>query len=104
MPNNKYIELLKDERVLKEIHKHLWIESEKAGFDKGLEWAAEDWLNKYANDWCKCNLSEQNQAALQSSEFSKLILEEETPANIEIVKKQFKPTKHRRAKYFFKCK
>jgi len=31
-----------------EIHKHQWIESEKAGHDLGEEWAAIDWISKYA--------------------------------------------------------
>ena len=43
--------LLKDVRVRKEIDKHKWIESEKAGHDIGFEKAAEDWINRYAEDW-----------------------------------------------------
>ena len=51
MKNINSTELLKNEDVLKEIHQHLWIESEKAGYDIGLEWAAEDWMNRHAQAW-----------------------------------------------------
>jgi len=43
--------LLKDQRVRKEIDKHKWIESEKAGYDIGFEKAAEDWISRYADEW-----------------------------------------------------
>ena len=36
--------LLKNRKVVEEINRHLWIESEKAGYDIGFEKAAEDWL------------------------------------------------------------
>ena len=48
-------ELLKDERVVGEIKRHLWIESEKAGHDIGFEKAAEDWLKRYSAEWLKYN-------------------------------------------------
>lgn len=51
-------ELLKDKRVMEEIHRHLWIESEKAGYDRGLDWAKEDWLNRYAVEWVKYYMPE----------------------------------------------
>ena len=38
-------------RQVKEIRKHRWIESEKAGYDVGGEWAAADWVRKYAKDF-----------------------------------------------------
>ena len=43
--------LLRDKRVLAEIDRHLWIESEKAGVDVGFEFAKEDWLNRFSRDW-----------------------------------------------------
>lgn len=33
---------------VQEIKKHKWIESEKAGYDVGEEWAAKDWVSKHA--------------------------------------------------------
>jgi hypothetical protein len=44
-------ELLKNQQVVEEIRRHLWIESEKAGKNLGFDWAAQDWLKKYADSW-----------------------------------------------------
>ncbi len=46
-------ELLKDPRVIEEIKRHLWIESEKAGYDIGFEKAADDWIAKFSAGWVK---------------------------------------------------
>ncbi len=43
--------LLKNPEVVKEIHRYLWVESEKAGRDLGFEWAAEDWLKRFSKAW-----------------------------------------------------
>jgi len=43
--------LLSNPDVIQEIDKHKWCESEKAGHDVGIEWAREDWLKKYAQNW-----------------------------------------------------
>ena len=53
-----YDELLKDKRVIEEIQRHLWIESEKAGYDRGFEWAKENWLRHYAEEWVKYYMPE----------------------------------------------
>ena len=44
-------DLLKDKRVVEEIHRHLWIESEKAGQDIGFDSAAQDWLVNFSKAW-----------------------------------------------------
>ena len=44
-------ELLQNKKVIEEINRHLWIESEKAGHDIGFENAAKDWLEKYSKAW-----------------------------------------------------
>lgn len=46
-------ELLKDKRVIEEINRHLWIESEKAGHDIGFDQAAEDWMKHFSAEWVK---------------------------------------------------
>jgi len=43
--------LLRNKKVIEEINRHKWLESEIAGYDIGFEAAAEDWLNKYAEIW-----------------------------------------------------
>ncbi len=49
--NVKNKELLQDPEAVEEIKRHLWIESEKAGYDIGFDRAAEDWLNKFSDAW-----------------------------------------------------
>ncbi|MBZ0098554.1 MAG: hypothetical protein K8F30_05695 [Taibaiella sp.] len=59
MDLSKFRELLEDKRVIEEINKHLWIESQKAGYSIGAERATDEWLRLYALDWMKYNLPEQ---------------------------------------------
>ena len=54
-------ELLKDKRVIEEINKHLWIESQKAGYSIGIERATDEWLRLYAAGWLKYHDSEKYQ-------------------------------------------
>lgn len=60
-------ELLKDKRVIEEINRHLWIESEKAGHDIGFEKAAEDWLKRFSMEWVKYNMPEKYAAITGST-------------------------------------
>ena len=53
MPKPELKEMLKDRRVVEEINRHLWIESEKAGHDIGFEQAAQDWYKRCACEWTK---------------------------------------------------
>ena len=48
--------LLKDRRVVEEIQRHLWIESEKAGYDIGFDKATEDWLKNFSKAWMDYHL------------------------------------------------
>ncbi|MCK5581060.1 MAG: hypothetical protein KAJ18_07275 [Candidatus Omnitrophica bacterium] len=50
--------LLKDKRVVAEIERHLWIESEKAGTDVGFEAAKEDWLENFSKAWMQYHMPE----------------------------------------------
>ncbi len=59
--------LLKDKRVVDEIHRHLWIESEKAGEDKGLEWAKADWLEKFSKAWMDYHVPQQKRPSEKSA-------------------------------------
>ena len=54
-------DLLKDKRVVEEINKHLWIESQKAGYSIGIERATDEWLRLYAEGWLKYNKPEKYQ-------------------------------------------
>ena len=48
--------LLRNRKVIAEINRHKWLESEIAGYDIGFEAAAEDWLRKHASAWIKYHL------------------------------------------------
>ena len=50
--------LLKDQRVVDEINRHLWIESEKAGRDIGFEEAKVDWLKNFSKAWVAYHMPE----------------------------------------------
>lgn len=43
--------LLRNKKVIAEINRHKWLESEIAGYDIGFEKAASDWLKRYAAAW-----------------------------------------------------
>jgi len=43
--------LLRDKRVIAEIDRHLWIESEKQGRNIGFDQAKEDWLKRFSKAW-----------------------------------------------------
>ena len=51
-------DLLKDTRLIEEINRHLWIESQKAGYSIGIERATDEWLRLYAEGWMKYHLPE----------------------------------------------
>ncbi len=54
----KNYELLQMPEAIEEIKRHLWIESEKAGYDIGYDKAAEDWLNRFSDAWVRYHLPE----------------------------------------------
>ena len=43
--------LLRNKKVIAEINRHKWLESEITGFDIGFEAAVEDWFKKHAAAW-----------------------------------------------------
>ena len=51
LSENEKKKLLSDRRVVEEINRHLWIESEKAGRDIGFDNAAEYWLKRFSKTW-----------------------------------------------------
>ena len=48
--------LLKNKKVVEEINRHRWIESEKAGHDVGFETASVDWLQKFSTAWMQYHM------------------------------------------------
>lgn len=51
--------LLNDRRVIDEIKRHQWMESERAGHDIGFNRAAEDWLDRFAGAWMDYHMPKQ---------------------------------------------
>jgi hypothetical protein len=58
MKINDLRELLKSKEVIEEINKHLWIESQKAGYSIGIERATDEWLRLYAEGWMRFHMPE----------------------------------------------
>ena len=48
--------LLRNKKVIAEINRHKWLESEIAGYDVGFETAAESWLKNHAAAWVKYHM------------------------------------------------
>lgn len=61
-------DLLKDKRVIEEINKHLWIESQKAGYSIGIERATDEWLRLYADGWMKYHMPEKYESLKKKKE------------------------------------
>jgi len=49
--------LLRDKKVIAEINRHKWLESEIAGYDIGFQAAADDWLKNHAASWVSYHLN-----------------------------------------------
>lgn len=98
-------ELLKEASVLEEVSRHRWIESEKAGYDVGQEWAENDWLISYSKDWKVYHSAPKKKEVVK--EVAKGAIKEvkkEAPvkpvAAKEVVKKTVKKAKKRSAKSY----
>lgn len=52
--------LLKNKKVVEEINRHRWIESEKAGHDIGFERASSEWLENFSKAWMEYHMPAKN--------------------------------------------
>jgi hypothetical protein len=50
-----------------EILRHKWIESEKAGYDRGFEWALTDWILRHRSKWRQGRQAAQSQHSSRES-------------------------------------
>jgi hypothetical protein len=55
--------LLNDKKVVEEINRHRWIESEKAGGDIGFERASSDWLERFSKAWMDYHMPKQKSSS-----------------------------------------
>ncbi|MFH0762860.1 MAG: hypothetical protein V1925_03095 [Candidatus Omnitrophota bacterium] len=53
------LKLLDDPRVVAEIERYKWIESEKVGRDIGKDRAAMEWIRAYGNIWLNLHKSQE---------------------------------------------
>ncbi len=51
--------LLNNKKVIEEIDRHRWIESEKAGRDIGFDQASTDWLERFSQAWMNYHMPKQ---------------------------------------------
>ncbi|HBO98152.1 MAG TPA: hypothetical protein DE315_01585 [Candidatus Omnitrophica bacterium] len=51
--------LLNNKKVVEEIDRHRWIESEKAGRDIGFDRASTDWLERFSQAWMDYHMPKQ---------------------------------------------
>src|SRR3989338_9126950 len=99
--------LLSDKRVIEEIHRHLWIESEKTGCDIGFEKAKEDWLKNFAPAWMEYHMPEEFQKAKKASASRSSTQKSSASSAIQEISKKLKEfgdstvAKRRRAKTYF---
>lgn len=68
MDTLKFLRLLDDERVVAEIERYKWIESEKLGKDIGKERAGLEWTRAYGHIWLTIHKPKEYKALLDESE------------------------------------
>jgi len=67
MTENDKKQLLKDKRVVEEISRHQWIESEKIGYDVGFDQAASEWLEKFSKAWMRYHMPKRKSASTKGN-------------------------------------
>jgi len=60
MATDTHKKLLKNKKVIEEINRHRWIESEKAGHDIGFETASSQWLEAFSKAWMQYHMPDRN--------------------------------------------
>lgn len=55
--------LLRNKKVVEEINRHQWIESERAGHDIGFDNAAADWLERFSKTWMEYHMPKDSSSA-----------------------------------------
>jgi len=61
------LKLLDDCRVIQEIERYKWIESERVGWDIGKERATLEWLRAYGKIWLKIHKPEEYRDLLEGN-------------------------------------
>lgn len=83
-------ELLKNKEAIEEINRHLWIESQKAGYSIGIERATDEWVTLYAEGWMKYHMPtkyKKIQARKKKVADKKKADKKKAPAKKKVIKK-----------------
>ena len=92
--------LLNDKRVVEEIRRHLWIESEKAGCDIGFDRAQEDWLKNFSKAWMAYHLPDGAPKKRSASRDSSKGESSKPQESVKAKGSSTSPSKKRRAKSY----
>ena len=65
--------LLRNKKVIEEIDRHQWIESERAGYDIGFEKASIQWLEKFSKAWMQYHMPKQKKPSSKKSSSRKTL-------------------------------
>jgi len=82
--------LLKNKKVVDEINRHRWIESERAGHDIGFESASTQWLEKFSKAWMQYHMPKQRRSPITSSLIKKTPARKTSPKRSGRTKAQSK--------------
>ena len=99
-PVVKEDQLLSDRRVVEEIQRHCWIESEKLGYDIGFDQAKVEWLQKFSKAWLTYHMPDAGEKAAKTTKAAKTA--KPTTAKAQKSKAKTTTAKKRRAKSYFK--
>lgn len=93
-------DLLKNKEVIEEINRHLWIESQKAGYSIGIERATDEWLALYAEGWMRYHMPSKYKTiqARKKKEEAKKKKAKKIPVKKVVKKKAVKKTVKKTAK------
>ena len=62
--------LLQNKKVIEEISRHRWIESERAGYDIGFEQASTQWLEEFSKAWMQYHMPKRKTPPLTAAKRS----------------------------------
>ena len=62
-----FLRLLDDPRVIQEIERYKWIESERVGKDIGKERATMEWIRAYGHIWLKIHKPDEYRKMMEES-------------------------------------
>ena len=84
--------LLKNKKVVEEINRHRWIESERAGHDIGFERASTQWLEEFSKAWMQYHMPKRKTPIFKSASSRRSAARKVSPKRSGRVKVKAKKT------------